>query len=107
MTPTPNESTGSFVTQGQFFEAHQQILDRMDEQHRRIRETVETALSSIGTKFDDHNRDIHTIDMRVKGIETAREVEEKQAIRMTALLSTLMAAFVVGLKTLITALLSK
>ncbi len=97
----------SYVTQGQFFEAHQQVLDRMDEQHRRIRETVESAMAGIGAKFDDHNRDIHGIDMRVTGIEIARQVEEKQQLRLTALLSTVAATGVVGLKALVTALIRR
>ncbi len=104
MTP---EDPVPYVTQGQFFEAHQQLLDRMDEQHRRLRESVEGAVARIGDRFLSVSADWHATDTRVTAIEVARQTEEKQAIRVTALLSTLTAAGVVGLKTLVQALLKR
>lgn len=69
------------VTQKQFFEGKEEILQAQLAQHRSIRDALEQFKNALSDQLDRHERDDRTVADRVLTIETERKLERGDAAK--------------------------
>lgn len=91
---------GDPVTQAQFFEAHQQLIDRIDLKHTSMRQYVGERADKIEAVIVDHAEEddarFQSITDRLLIIETERLGEKTQAVKRAGLLGLLVAFITTG-----------
>lgn len=92
-----SETMGDPVTQGQFFQAIEQLRADHLEAHKRLRETIETGFEKVGERMEKHEADDRIVANDVLIIKTQRQMEAAQALRRGTWAGILAAAGLTGL----------
>lgn len=98
---------GEPVTQGQFFEAIQQIRDQIEAKHASMRQYVGERADAIEATMVEHSKEDRLVADRVLVIETQRADEAKAAMKRGAWAGMIAAAAMSGAIQAIKALLGK
>lgn len=75
------------VTQGQFFEAVQQLRDHIDEKHTSQRQFISTIADRIERKIEDHVKDDRIVADDVVKLMNEREIASKQSISRSTVIA--------------------
>lgn len=89
------------ITQAQFFEAHQQIMQEMQRLHVRQREHIDAKVAEVRESLDDQAKEHRMVERRVTIIETQREDEAQQAVKRSTWAGLLAAAGLTGVVELV------